>query len=179
MSSIKYKEHYYLNSSDRREGKDESFSYQIDIPKDKKYDMVCLVSATIPKSWYLVDDNQTFTLSENNVQTVITVPAGVYGRRSFAVQLQLLLTAGSVTSGNNFIYTVTTPNLSVGQPETDYILITVAGNGLVQPQIIIQKALYEQFGFNQNSTNIFVNNVLVCRLCNSSVKTRYSYVLIL
>ena len=153
MSSKKI---YYINSANRIEGSGSDFSYCLSIPIHSNFTYCSVIQASIPKSYYLVQENQnTFTLDENGTEYTITMPIGNYNRSSFIIKLQSLLNdIGSWT------YVVTAPDTSNGDPETGKLTYSVSGNGGVQPKFIFTLYLYETMGFNKNSTVSFVGNSL-------------------
>ena len=133
-----------------------SFSVTIKIPPHETFTHVCLLSCSIPKSYYLIQDGyNTFTLSENNVNTVVTIPAGNYSWQVFRTQIALILTAAS---SQGWTYTCTAPPATAAQ--TGKATYTVAGNGGLQPSFVFTNAVYEQFGFVPNSTNTFAANTI-------------------
>lgn len=151
------KEIFYINSRNRLLGEDGHFSILLDIDPQINYSHCSLVSASIPKTFYSVQsDNNTFILEEDGVQTVITVPIGNYSRNSFKLILQTLLNS-ETTQG--WLYTVNYENIARSQ-DTGHYFLSVSGNAGIQPKFIIGTALYEQLGFNRNSVNIFVANIL-------------------
>ena len=124
----------------------------------KKYNHVALVSANIPKTYYaIVSPKNTFILLENSTQITITVTPETYNRNAFAFYLLTLLTSSSL---NNWTYTINIPNTNTG-PETGYYYFGVTGNSAAQPAFIFNEVgLCQQLGFDSNSTNTFVGNVL-------------------
>lgn len=63
---------FLIDSSKRISGSTSDFTYQLNIPKNKQYDYVCVLQAIIPKSYYLIQAGlNTFTLQENGVNTTI------------------------------------------------------------------------------------------------------------
>lgn len=151
-----------FNSKDRIGGTNSSFQ---NIPVDlggNKYDAVCLMTASIPKSYYNMPSGyNTFTLTEKGVSTTITIPIGSYNKLNLAIVLSALLTAGSVTLGNNWTYTITNPNIQ-NAPDTFKFTFTVSGNGVFQPTITMNvNSPFRQLGFEQSTAYPFVANTLV------------------
>lgn len=152
------KQIFYINSSNRITGTHSSFSYYLNIDRNEDYDRVVVLAASIPKSYYLVDANHNhFTLKEGTDTILITFPTGNYSRGSLALKLQTLL---NTNSPNTFTYLVTYPSVNSTNDDGKYV-ITVSGNGATQPEFIFTDEMYEQLGFNINSTNQFSGNTLI------------------
>lgn len=150
------KQLYYINSLNRQSGTNSNFQYKIQLPSDANFTHCSVIQASIPKSYYLVQDGQnTFTLKENTNEFTITIPIGNYSRTSFVSKLATLLNASGA-----FTYTVTVPNPNNGEPETGKITYSVSGNSGVQPQFIFTTYVYEILGFDINSTNTFVGDTI-------------------
>lgn len=156
---IKHKKFVFVNSRDRMSGTDSNFTYKIELPKDKHFDRIVVVSASIPKSYYLVPTGSTFTLRELGVNTVITVPAGNYSIKSFRITVQALLNANT---SQGWIYAITNSD-GFSNVDTGKYTFTVTNNGVNQPSFIFTKALFEQFGFDINSTNTMVGNTMTSK----------------
>lgn len=157
MSAISEVFHIYIDSHNRLSGTDTNFTYSIAFPTGIIYDRVVLLNAIIPKSYYLINSrNNTFTLRENTTDVTITIPVGDYLLNTFRTVIQGLL---NTNSPNGWTYTVTYPNINT-QANTGKYTFNVSGNSGSQPSIIITNNLYEQFGFNRNSTNTFVSDTL-------------------
>lgn len=149
-----------FNSKNRLSGNASSF---VSIPVDlnlNSFDSVVLLAASIPKSWYNVPSNyNTFILREKGVNTTITVTPGNYTKINLATKLSTLLTAGSVTLGNNWTYVVSYP--APTEPDDFKYTFTVSGNAGLQPSLIFSTISPErQMGFEQSTTYTFVANVL-------------------
>lgn len=148
---------FYINSHERLSGTDSDFTYQLKINRNVEFNRVAVLQCIIPKSYYLVQEGQnTFTLTENGVDTKITVLAGNYNRKSMQRTLETLL---NDASPNGWTYTITYPNASM-EPDTGKFTFNVSGNGGVQPIFTFTEFLYEQIGFNANSSNTFVSDHL-------------------
>lgn len=147
-----------FNVSSSREnvvsGTTSDFIYKFDIDNDANYDRCAILSASIPKSYYLIDENNDdFILVENNIQVPINIPHGNYTITAWKQTLTSLLTSNSP---NNWVYNVSFPNAN--QVNKGKLLFTVIGNDS-QPQFIFDEQLYKQFGFYQG-TYTFNNNQL-------------------
>jgi len=175
MNYIVDKEIYHINSAKRITGSASDFYFKLNIDRNKKFDHVVVLSASIPKSYYLVSNfNKSFTLKEDTNSVLITFPIGNYTRRSLASTLETLL---NDNSPNGYTYSVTFQNISLGNDNGKYT-INVSGNGSVQPEFIFTNEMYEQMGFDINSTNTFSNNSLtsadVINLTNETTLFIYS-----
>lgn len=161
-ASFSYPTVVSFNSKDRISGSNSSFiSNPVDLGSNK-YDSVCLLTASIPKSYYnLPTGYNTFTLTEKGVSTTITVPIGSYNKLNLVTVLSALLTAGSVTLGNNWTYSVSNPNTQ-NAPDTFKFTFTVSGNGAFQPTITMTSTSpFRQLGFEQSTAYPFTANTLV------------------
>ena len=158
MSLISNSKLFYVNSRDRVSGTDSDFLYQFEMPADVKFDHVCVMQACIPKSYYLIKANETFTLTEDAKSVNISLPVGNYTRKSLASTVQGLLTS---LSPNGYTYTVTYPTSST-VPDTGKYTYTVSNNSGVQPvfTFVTTNDLFDHMGFASGSTNNFVANTL-------------------
>lgn len=162
-----------FNSKDRIGGTNSSFlSKPIDLGINK-YDSVCLVQASIPRSFYNVATNyNTFTLYEptGNKTITITLTPASYNKINLASVLASTLTAASLASGNGWTYSVSYPASTAG--DTFKYTFSVSGN-LTQPQFIFTTNLNRQLGFEENTTYTFSANSLTSANCiNLSYITR-------
>lgn len=90
----------YVNSSFRTQGNSHDFIIDLSqqISPNNDFDSICLLNFTCPKSYYLIDEqNDTFTVTEGIINTVITVPSGNYDFISLRAVLQTLLQACTFT----------------------------------------------------------------------------------
>jgi len=150
-----------FNSKDRISGSNSNFvSSPIDIGINK-FNAVCLLCASIPKSFYNMPSGyNTFTLIEKGVPTTITIPVGSYNKINLASVLSTLLTTGSTTLGNNWTYLVSNPSPTVA--DTFKFTFTVTGNGAFMPTITMTSiSPFRQMGFEQSTAYPFVASTLV------------------
>lgn len=163
-----------FNSKDRIGGTNSSFISKPVGLGINKYDSVCLVQASIPRSFYNVPSlYNTFTLFEpvGSITITVTMSIASYSRTNFALVLATTLTSASLSSGNGYTYAVSYPSSSVG--DTFKYTFSVTGNAGSQPQFIFTTAMFRQMGFDENSTNTFVSSSLVSTNCiNLSYVTR-------
>lgn len=160
MSLLLEKEIFYINSKNRIGGSDEDFLFNLVYDVEKKYDRVVILQASVPKSYYSIQaDQNSFILEENTTQAIIYVPIGTYTRKSFRNKLIQLL---NLNSPNGWTYNVTIPNTNV-DPDNGKYTFSVTGNGTSQPLLIFTSFLYEQFGFDRDSTNTFVGDQLTSK----------------
>ena len=147
---------YYINTLNKLEGSNENFSYTVGIPEHENYDRVVVLNASIPNTFYLIQEGiNTFTLRENGVDTIITIPPGNYSAKVFALVLVPLMNAASP---NVWIYSMALPNQNL-EASTGKFTYTVTGNSS-QPAIVCTNKVNEQLGFAVNSVNNFVDNKL-------------------
>ena len=163
---------YYVNSADRINptDTDTNFSYKFTNLQDEEYNRVVILSASIPKSFYLVQEGQnTLTLQEGTSSVVLTLTPGNYNRNSLLATMKTLL---NTNSPNHWVYNITYPNINQTYDDGKYYF-TVTGN-LSQPVFIFGSAssMAEQLGFNRNSVNEFTSNQLIStNVCNLSIET--------
>jgi hypothetical protein len=160
----------HVDSNNRLTGSHSNFTYQMDLSRNVEYDRVVVLDANIPKSYYLVQAGlNTFQLKESSATVTITLPAGNYNRTSLRNVLTTLL---NTASPSGFNYTITNQNIQNTQ-DTGKYFYSVSGNGPIQPSFIFTTNLYEQLGFNANSTNNFSANQLVStNITNLQPETR-------
>jgi len=152
---------YYVNSSNRLEGDDSDFTYQIQLPPHSEFNYVSVLAASIPKSYYMIESGyNTFILQENQSQVNITLQPGNYNRKTLASVLASLLTS---LSPNKWTYSITYPNNALTYDTGLYTFSVI--NNTSQPVFIFnQNSPYQQLGFNistLDATYIFNNNQLI------------------
>lgn len=147
-----------FNSKDRIAGTNSNF---ISLPVDlglNKFDSVCLIQASIPKSYYNVPTNyNSFTLREQDdigfeTFTIITLPVGNYNKINLASKLSSLLTANQTMGGT---YTVTNPSST--EPDTFKFTFTVTGSSATYVSLNFDDTSpFRQMGFEANSSNLIL-----------------------
>ena len=121
-----------------------------------EYDSVCLLQASIPKSFLNVSTlYNTFTLIEIGVPVSIVIPPNSYDVYNL---IPFLITALNAASPNGWIYNVTYP--AFGTPQDFRYTFTVTGNGINQPSFQFTNSMFRQIGFSSNSTVTFVGNTI-------------------
>jgi len=132
-----------FNSKDRISGTNSNFnSLPIDLGNNA-FDTVCLVQASLPKSFYNMPTGyNTFTLKENATSVTITIPAGSYTRINLQSVLASLLTAASP---NGRTYTVSYPASTVA--DTFHYTFTVNSSAIAVQFIFSSTSPYRQLGF--------------------------------
>lgn len=151
---------FYINSRNREAGLNTDFTYKFNIDPQSKFDRVVLLDISIPKSFYAIQSTNSFILSENGNQTTISLPPGNYTRQSFKNVLESYLNSNSYYTG---VWTYTLSYKSINTREDDgKITYTVSGNSGIQPSFIFggTETLYEEMGFETNSTNTFITNTI-------------------
>jgi hypothetical protein len=163
-----------FNSKDRVLGTNSSFlSNPVDLGNNK-FDSVCLVQASIPKSFYNIPSGyNTFTLKENLTSITITIPPGSYNRINLQSTLASLLTAATV---NALTYTVSYPASTSG--DTFHYTFTVNTKAIPIYLIFVETSPYRQLGFESNTTYTFTPTPLVTTSTLESVNSlNLSYIL--
>jgi len=149
---------YHLNSNNRLNGSHQDFEIKVELTNGKivDYDSVVVLSASVPKSYYAIEDGRNaFDLIEidlllNPVTTTITIPPGTYSASDFTDLIQGLL---NTNSSQGWTY-----SMSVNISTAKYT-ISVSGNGGLQPSINA-KEVYEKFGLLRNTPTDFIDNSL-------------------
>jgi hypothetical protein len=149
---MEYSKIYYISSNYRSTGNITDFKIQLQIDKTQEYTHCGVISATIPNTYYIVQNNyNTFQLIENNVIKTITVAAGNYNITQFINTVKQLLNANS-----SAIFSLTYSS------QTNKIIYSFIGNiseGNARIKIIGSN-LYRLMGFDKESDNMFVNNTI-------------------
>lgn len=146
----------HINSKDRLTGSNEAFTYRFALSPDEDYTHACVLQASIPLSYYLVQATKnTFTLEENGIQTTVSIPVGNYNVNSF-----ITVATAALNSAGNYTYSITMNN-QYTNTNNGLFSFSVSGNAGIQPKFIFGSYLYEQFGFNSDSTNTFSGDGLV------------------
>lgn len=146
---------FYVSSQNRISGTSSNFTYKFDLDQTSNYDSVVCLSASVPKSYYLITQfNDEFILQEGTSSIDIHVPVGNY---TITAWKNILTTLLNTYSPNHWVYAVTFPNSNT--TNTGKLKFSVSGNGSTQPQFIFNEYLYKQFGFD-TGTYIFVGNEL-------------------
>jgi hypothetical protein len=164
MSYYTQKQLFYIDSHKRTNGSDSKFSYILDVDPNVDFTDVVLLSASIPLSYYIVDNNNnTFTITENlgagDLVRILTLPIGNYNRISFARVLTSVLNDNS----NTYIYTISYENINREQDTGKYYFLWSNSNISAEEPIFAfsHNRMYEICGFNANSSNTFSSNALV------------------
>ena len=125
-------------------------TFNIAIPPNSGFDKVCLLSAVIPKSYYLVQQGYNrFDILEGNEQIRFDVPPGNYTYSTFRTWLEGALNANTRLG---LSYTVTVPNTVTGEASTAKYTITAtgAGSNIIALACPTSSKVHEQLGFNQD-----------------------------
>lgn len=166
---------FIINSATRTHGTVSNFQHNVDIDTSikQKFDSVILVDCSIPKSYYdVISQFNTFDLEEDSVRTTITLQPGNYNRDNLVILMKKHLDTASALLGNNWIYTVTMPNIA-SEVSTNKITFRVTGN-TSQPTFHFDgDRLHELLGFDQNTSHTFVGDSLTSANCISLQHTQY------
>ena len=144
-----------FNSKDRVSGSNSNFnSIPIDLGNNQ-FDTVCLIQASIPKSFYNVPSGyNTFTLQENAASVTITITPGSYTRINLQSSLATLLTAASP---NLLTYTVSYPASTA--PDTFHYTFSVNSAVIVCRFVLTSLSPFRQLGFETSTTYTFTPGV--------------------
>lgn len=154
MSKYFNKMIFDIHSEERESGTNSDFMMTLNIPPDKDVNRAVILDAVIKRSWYLIEDgNNTFTLSENGTDVIITIPEGNYNFTSFRITIVNLL---NTNSPNGWTYSVSIPNPSIEASTAKYTFNCSGGD----PVFIFGDYLYEQMGFLGNSQYTFSSGKL-------------------
>jgi hypothetical protein len=162
MSSLFADRQYiiHIDSSNRISGDHQDGFYKVPIKNGRiqDYDRCVMLSATIPKSYYNIQEGfNTFVVDENSTLLTITIPIGNYSAKGFASVVQGLINSESASSGASFTYSMTFDNVS-----GKYSYQITAGNaGFLPVSIVTTTNVFESLGFNPNTTNSFASNSLI------------------
>jgi hypothetical protein len=149
------KQVYHINSENRVSGTASNFVYKLDnFPSWATH--VCLVSASIPKTWYLINDNNnTFTLTEDGTDISVEITNGDYTKSSFANYLTAKLSSITQSSAT---YTVSKDSTSAS-PETGKYTFTTDQTSYTT-SFTFGTEVYQQLGFEKNTTYTFTDGTL-------------------
>ena len=150
MSLIKSQQIVHINSAFRSSGTDSNFDISIPLKKNNAFTHVAVLSASIPKSYYLIGEGEnTFVIRENAVDYTITLPVGNYSVTSLIYVLNTLFT-GDVSH-----YTVSFPD---GKISAQTGKLTFSHNNAHHGSELIfeNNHLPEVLGFARGSTNPFI-----------------------
>lgn len=145
MSYYTSKQIFHINSANRTENSNShtDFNIILKIDRNENFTHCVILDAAIPKSYYIIRANHnSFLLSEGGTDTVLTIPAGNYTRKSFAIAMAAALNSAL------WDYTITyhTSSTSVDTGKYSY---SVSGNAGVQPSFTFSNSLCEAAGFDQ------------------------------
>lgn len=149
---------FHINSRSRNTGTDADFTYEIEWQGTGRPSHVVCLSASIPKTYYLVQSpNNKFILQEDTKEIEITLTEGNYDLVSITDTMQNLL---NQNSPHTYTYTVTYPDSkSVNDGKLTF---TVADNGGIQPILSFANgsSIFEILGFDESSVNQFAADSL-------------------
>ena len=156
----------YLDSEERISGTSSNFSYAIDIPDGAKYDTCCVLSMTIPRSYYLVRSGQNRAiLVLDGVEHPFEIPPGNYNADNFSEILLAILTGIAVAAGMPAAFTITFSTI------TGKYTYAYSGLGTASFKFENPSRLGHQMGFDEISENHFVAGVLTSKNVVNFVST--------
>jgi hypothetical protein len=133
-----------FNSKDRVSGTNSNFnSIPVDLGNNA-FDTVCLVQASIPKSFLNCPTGyNTFTLRENATSVTVTIPPGNYTRINLQSVLATVLTSASP---NGLTYTISYPPST--QADTFHYTFAVNSTIIAVQFIFTSRSPFRQLGFD-------------------------------
>jgi hypothetical protein len=165
MSLIKNQQTVNINSAFRQSGTDSDFVINIPLKKNNRYTHVAVIDVSIPKSYYLISENDNvFTIQENGATFTVTIPVGNYSITSFLYVLNNLF---QQTQGLSH-YTATFPN-SKTEAQTGKMTFQHTNIQHNTDFIFGDGHLPEVMGFDRGSTNSFTLNQTHSTLISSNV----------
>ena len=159
---------YYIDSEERISGTSSNFSFHLDIPDSAKFDSACVLSMTIPRSYYLVREGQNkFIFNLNSVDYPLTVPKGNYNVQNFRtmfIDLIKTATGANLTMAfdqitGKYEYHIT----PAAKTQGDFAMASIR---LESPS-----RLGHQLGFDEVSINTFVSGLLTSKNVVNFVST--------
>ena len=145
----------YVDSEERISGTSSNFSYAIDIPDGAKYDTCCVLSMTIPRSYYLVRSGQNRAiLVLDGVEHPFEIPPGNYNADNFSEILLAILNGIAVAAGMPAAFTITFSTI------TGKYTYAYSGLGTASFKFENPSRLGHQMGFDEISENHFVAGTL-------------------
>lgn len=157
-----------INSEERSHGTHENGTYTITVSADESYSHCCVLQASIPVSYYLIPDGRnTFQvdLGDAKTPTTITVPPGNYTALAFSKVVTALLNE----LDSNYVWKITMNNSLTNVTDGKFKYSVTSPGGAPppnDPSIIVSTHMYEQFGFNKNSTNLIVDELYSTNVVN-------------
>lgn len=167
MSLIRSSQTVHINSAFRQSGTDSDFVINIPLKKNNKFTHVAIIDISVPKSYYLIGQGEnTFTIRENAIDYIVTIPIGNYNITSFIYVLNNIF---QHTSGLNH-YNVSFPD-SKTEAQTGKMTFTHTNTQHNSEFIFGNNHLPEVMGFARGSTNQFVigqnsSSLISTNICN-------------
>lgn len=147
----------YMNTANRPNGVGSSSACTVDLRLPyNTWDRVCLMQASIPKSWYLISaarGNNSFVYQEaGQPARAITLPDGGYNKVSMCIILTGLLQAA--TTFGPAAFTVSYPN---NQSQADTFKLSFRSTSTVVATLTFQNSLATILGFVQGVAYTFTS----------------------
>lgn len=158
-----------IKSSERISGTISNFLSKPIVLPDNNYDTVCMISSNIPRTFYNVPTNSSFTLKEDTNEYTITLEAGNYTITNLKVIIKTKLNEAG-TNTYDVLYKQST------EVQDFKFTFTISNTPVSQPEFIFNSSLYKVLGFNINSTNPFINNQLVSTNCVNLSRINTAYI---
>lgn len=166
---------FVIDSRSRQAGITSDFIYKINLKPNHKFNYMAVVSANVPKSYYLVEaarNNAYFVLTEGASSATVTLPDGNYNVTSFQPLMETALNNASISMGHAFMYNITFPNTNT-ETQTNKFTYSVSNNAGVQPVFtfgVNSTGMSNMMGFNDFTSNTFVADTII-----STITVRFQH----
>ena len=157
----------YLDSEERISGSASNFLYEINIPDGVKVDTCCVLSMTIPRSYYLIRPGQNkAVVILAGTEHPFEIPPGNYNADNFSEILLAIL--NGIAGGPAAAFTITFSTIT-GKYTYSYSGVGTAAFVLRDPS-----RLGHQMGFDEVSENHFVAGTSSRRMWSISCPRAHS-----
>ena len=151
-----------------------NFTIKLKIAPNNKFTHVALLRASIPRSFYIVDEPLNyFTLTEGLTDATITITPGNYTRKSLILEVIAQLNAGSP---NGWTYSYTYPNMAT-QPDTGLYTFSVSGNTSQPSFTFTGRSMTQQLGFAEATYTFSSDSLTSPYVCNLAGRDNVLYLI--
>ena len=163
-----------IKSSERITGNISNFKSKPISLYNNDFDTVCLLTASIPRTFYNIPSNSYFELHQNDGETEyiknINIPEGSYSITNLKTKLQEQLNLAS--SINTFEVFYKEPS-EVQDFKFEFIKTSGVSTSI---KFKFNTSLYSVLGFNKNSTNSFIDDSLKSANCVNLSRINTAYI---